>query len=294
MALPTPSGVDPDDPLRAQFGFGRIVCAVNDCRCAQDAVHQATQLAGPGDTLSFVAVADASGVSPDDEATLDGAHAAEAVEAARAAAHADGIESSTVIVHEHDVSGAILEAARGAGLLVVGAHGHWRIAQSSPVPALVARGRPELGFPGVVLVGTRGTEDRHAVVVAANIVAAHNARVVLAHAGRSDSALRRALAEQAADVLEITGHPPAVVNVDGSPADRLLGMASSIGASLIVLGSHGRRGPQAFASLSDRVAHHATCSVLVLADKYTTGRRMITPHFGTSSGGIQAPRLLDL
>jgi nucleotide-binding universal stress UspA family protein len=268
MASPIPVSVDPGVRVQGQFCFGRIVCAVNDCRCAQEAVHQATQLVGPGDTLSFVAIADARGVSPAGLATLDGAHATEAVEAARAAAHADGIEASTVIVHEQDVSGAILEAARDAGLLVVGAHGHRRIARSSPVPALVARGSPELGFPGVVLVGTRGSRDRHAVVVAANIVAAHDTRVVLAHAGRSDSTLRHALAEQAAVVLEITGKDPVVVSVDGSPLDRLLGMASSIGAGLVVLGSHGRRGLQAGTTLSERVAHHATCSVLVLAENY--------------------------
>jgi nucleotide-binding universal stress UspA family protein len=268
MISPVPVRVDSGVPVRAQFGFGRIVCAVNDCRCSQEAAQQATQLVGPEDTLSFVAVADARGASPAGQATLDEAHAAEAVEAARAAAHADGIEASTLIIHEQDVTGAILGAAHDAGLLVVGAHGHRRVAQTSSVPALVARSRPELGFPGVVLVGTRGAEDRHAAVVAANIVAAHDARVVLAHAGRSDSALRQELAEQAADVLEITGKDPVVVSVDGPPADRLLGMASSIDASLVVLGSHGRRGPQAFVSLSDRVAEHATCSVLILAEKY--------------------------
>jgi nucleotide-binding universal stress UspA family protein len=269
MALPVPVRVDPDVPVRTQSSFGRIVCAVNDCHCAQEAVQQATRLVGPGDTLSFVAVADAPGVSPAGQATLDRAHAEEAVEAAHAAAHADGIEASTVVVREHDVGGAIMEAAHGAGLLVVGAHGHWRIAQSSSVPVLVARSRPELGFPGVVLVGTRGVEDRHAAVVAANIAAAHDTRVVLGHAGRSDSALREALAEQAADVLEITGKDPVVVSVDGPPGDRLLGMASSVGASLVVLGSHSRRGPRGLASLSDRVAEHASCSVLVFAEKYT-------------------------
>jgi len=268
MATTVPVRHAPGIAVRAQFGFGRIVCAVNDCRCAQEAVHQATQLLGPGDALSFIAVADAHGVSPGGHATLDGARAAEAVETARAAAHADGVEASTTVVHEQAINGAILEAAHDAGLLVVGAHGHWRIAHTAPVPALVARSRPELPFPGVVLVGTRGAEDRHAAVVAANIVAAHDTRVVLAHAGRSDSTLRQALAEQAADVLEITGKDPVVVSVDGPPLDRLLGMASSIGASLVVLGSRGRQGTRALASLSDRVAQHATCSVLVLAENY--------------------------
>jgi nucleotide-binding universal stress UspA family protein len=268
MATPIPLRVDPGVPVRERVGFGRIVCAVNDCRCAQDAVQQATQLVGPGDTLSFVAVADARGVSPAGQGTLDGEHAARAVEAARAAAHADGIEAGTEIVHEQDVSSAILEAARNAGLLVVGTHGHWRIAHTSPVPVLVARGRPELGFPGVVLVGTRGGEDRRAAVIAANIAASHDTRVVLAHAGRSGSIVRQALAEQAADVREITGTDPAVVSVDGSPVDRLLAMASSIGAGLVVLGSRGRRDPDEIASASERVAHHATCSVLVLAENY--------------------------
>ena len=36
-----------------------------------------------------------------------------------------------MIVHEQDVNGAILEAAHEAGLLVVGAHGHRRIAHTS-------------------------------------------------------------------------------------------------------------------------------------------------------------------
>jgi nucleotide-binding universal stress UspA family protein len=268
MTTRVPVRADPGVPARARVGFGRIVCAVNDCRCAQDAVQQATQLVVPGDTLSFFAVADARGVSPADQGTLDGERAARAVETARAAAHAEGIEAGTVIVHEQDVGGAISEAARDAGLLVVGAHGHWRIAQTSPVPTLVARGRPELGFPGVVLVGTRGIEDRHAAVVAANIAAFHDTRVVLAHAARSAPAVRQALAEQAAAVREITGTDPVVVSVDGSPVDRLLAMASSIGAGLVVLGRRSKRDPDEIASASERVAHHATCSVLVLAEKY--------------------------
>ena len=269
MALPVPVRVGPDIPVRAQFGFGRIVCAVNDCRCAQDAVQQATRLVTPGDTLTFVAVADSPRVSTAGQPSLDRARAVDAVEAARALAHADGIEASTVIVYDQDVSGAILEASRGAGLLVVGAHGHRRIAHSSPVPALVARGRPELGFPGVVLVATRGVEDRHAAVVAARIAALHDTRVVLAHVGHAGSVIRQALAEQATDVLEISGTEPVVVSVDGPPADRLLAMASSMSAGLVVLGSRGRRDPQALASVSKRVARHGSCSVLVLAENYS-------------------------
>jgi nucleotide-binding universal stress UspA family protein len=121
----------------------------------------------------------------------------------------------------------------------------------------------------VVLVATRGVEDRHAAVVAAHIAALRNTRVVIAHAGQADSAIREALAEQANDVLEISGTEPVVVSVDGPPADRLLAMASSMSAGLMVLGGHGRRDPQALASVSKRVARHAICSVLVLAENYS-------------------------
>ena len=248
-------------PVRAQFTFGQIVCAVNDSRGTQEAVRQATQLTGSADTLTFVSVTDTRGAEP----------AAEAVSDARAAANADGIQATTSIVHAQDVGGAILEAARDAGLLVVGGDGQSRMAgivlggaTRTPMPVMVARGHPELGFPGVVLVGTQVIEDRHATVVAATIAARYATRVVLAHAGRPTPSLRHALAEQAADVLEITGRDPMIVSVDGPPADRLPAMAGSVAAGLVVLGSHGNRAPQALAGVSERVARRCSCSVLVL------------------------------
>ena len=204
MARPNLVGVDGRAPPRRPAdcaGFGRIICAVGPARFAQAALDQARMLAGPEDTLTSVAVAD------------------------------------------------VREAARDAGLLVIGAD-DWlhpdgvplgrlpsRHDPGSPVAVLTARGRPELGFPGVVLVGTQGSEDQHAVVVAATIAARHDTRVVLAHVGRPDSALQLTLAEQAADVLAITGRNPPVVTVAGLPIDRLTAMASSIGAGLLVLGS---------------------------------------------------------
>ena len=262
--------------VRAPFTFGRIVCAVDGSRSAREAVHQATKLAGPLDTLTFVAVSDARGVGPMAQATLGERHAEEAVEAARAAAQADGVEATSVIVHASDVGRALLDAAGDSGLLVVGSHGQSRTAgillgstttralHESAVPVLVARSRPELAFPGAILVGIQGVEDHHAAVVAATIAARHHSHVVLAHAGHSGPAVRHALAEQATDVLEITGRDPVIVSVDAAPAERLPGMAISIGAGLLVLGSHGRRGPRALTSVSERVAHRASCSVLVL------------------------------
>jgi nucleotide-binding universal stress UspA family protein len=275
MASPLPvqrSGPPAPEP----FAFGKIVCAVNGSRSSHDAVSQAVKLVGPLDALTFVAVTDARGMGPAGQATLSEAHAADAVEAARAAAHADGVEAAMSVVHAGDVLGAILEAADDAGLLVVGTRDESRVAgtliggtssgalHSSHMSILVARGRPDLSFPGVVLVGTRGAADHDAAVVAATIAASHGTRVVLAHAGHSDPAVRQALAVQVVEVQKIVGREPVVVSVDGPPVDRLVDMASSIGAGLLVLGSRGKRGPQALTSVSERVAHRAACPVLVL------------------------------
>jgi hypothetical protein len=106
-------------------------------------------------------------------------------------------------------------------------------------------------------------------MVAATIAARHDTRVVLAHVGRPDSALQLTLAEQAADVLAITGRNPPVVTVAGLPIDRLTAMASSIGAGLLVVGSRDGRDPPTFAGVSASAAWRASCSVLVLpAENY--------------------------
>ena len=257
MARPNLVGVDGRAPPRRPAdcaGFGRIICAVGPARFAQAALDQARMLAGPEDTLTSVAVAD------------------------------------------------VREAARDAGLLVIGAD-DWlhpdgvplgrlpsRHDPGSPVAVLTARGRPELGFPGVVLVGTQGSEDQHAVVVAATIAARHDTRVVLAHVGRPDSALQLTLAEQAADVLAITGRDPPVVTVAGLPIDRLTAMASSIGAGLLVRRQPRRAGPARRSPACPRrwrAAPPARCSYCL---RRTTHRsRMFTPSIDVPDPDARRP-----
>ena len=90
-----------------------------------------------------------------------------------------------------------------------------------------------MAFPGPVLVATRGADDDRLIDVGAWIAAAARTPLVLRHA-------------------------------DGNPADRLPAMADSAKAGLIVLGSRGLAGPRALASVSERVAHRAHCSALVM------------------------------
>jgi nucleotide-binding universal stress UspA family protein len=50
----------------------------------------------------------------------------------------------------------------------------------------------------------------------------------------------------------------------GSPHRRIVEMANETGAALIVMGSRGRTGLAALGSVSERVAHRAGCSVLIV------------------------------
>lgn len=78
--------------------------------------------------------------------------------------------------------------------------------------------------------------------------------------------------EDAEEVLEHTvmslgtGTPePARYALPGNPAEVLLQVAAEVDADLIVVGNRGMQGGQRFllGSVPNRVAHHASCSVLV-------------------------------
>ncbi len=58
----------------------------------------------------------------------------------------------------------------------------------------------------------------------------------------------------------------AVYFTTGSPAERILALASSLDADIIVLGTHGRRGVDRMllVSVAETVVRHAPCGVLVL------------------------------
>jgi nucleotide-binding universal stress UspA family protein len=139
-------------------------------------------------------------------------------------------------------------------------------AHASPAPVLLAR-RPPAGveFPASILAaidGTPATTDVAATTAA--LARAHGAHVtVIAPRGVGVSERRR-IADAIATIAVTTGAEPLVLDEHATAHKAIAGAAASVDAALVVIGSSGLQGVHALASVSERVAHQAPCSVLIL------------------------------
>jgi nucleotide-binding universal stress UspA family protein len=165
---------------------------------------------------------------------------------------------------------AILDES--ASLVVLGTHGHGRgsgillarasttILHDSPCSVLVARrSGASAPFPSRVVVGLDGSPAGDAAAGVADELAQRfgaGVRAIVATGGRgvdSDAVL--------------AGRPDAEV-VSRKPLDALLDACKT--ADLVVVGNRGRHGVKALGSVSERLAHQASCSVLVVRTAQTT------------------------
>jgi nucleotide-binding universal stress UspA family protein len=158
------------------------------------------------------------------------------------------------------------EAARyGATLIAVGSHEHSRMSGMSiggvaghllpnaPCSVLIARPAiSEALFPASLTVSVDGSPGSlEAVAVAEHLSA------------RFDAALRIVLAWHGdVDVVPAELRAPQLEIVDGSAVDVLVDASAT--ADLLIVGSRGLHGPGALGSGSERVAHRAHSSVLVV------------------------------
>jgi nucleotide-binding universal stress UspA family protein len=258
--------------------FPRILCAVDNGRCAADTIAQALTLAGSDAELTFLTVADGRGFGPARMASLRHYDADLALERARAAARAAGVESSDVLRHGDDPRALILDEARHHDLLVLGTHGVHRTAgfllgstpvaalHHSPVPVLIARSaRAGTEFPLDILLATDGSPAMGpTVVLTAALARRHGARVALLHVDHSDRAMRHELAEEAAALFAATGVEPVTIQLDGHAPSRIAEVALELPASLVITGSRLLSGVRALSSVSERTGVVAPCSVLVM------------------------------
>jgi nucleotide-binding universal stress UspA family protein len=260
--------------------LARIVCGIDGTPAATDAALQAAQVADASSQLLLVAVVDeaslaaatagASGiVMPPAAADLGSESLEDAAQLVRGLR--PGLHVETRVL-----DGPVLPTLLGAlsdeqaTLAVVGRHGHSRLAglmlgsamttllHEALCAVLVAGPLAEDGsFPRSIAVGYDGSDEAGEAVRAA-------ARL----ARRTEATL---------DALCATGGKEVEVDrIQAALADVAPGVALSVvdedpvhalvepGVDLVVVGHRGLHGVKALGSVSERVAHRADCSVLVV------------------------------
>lgn len=233
----------------AQSIFGRVLVGIDGSRESLEAARQAARLAtGPVSMLAAYDVAQAvvgggmltAPVHLDEEPfRAEAEHALE-----EASDEVAPIPVTTQVVRDRPWA-ALLDriAARDYTLIAVGSHGTGRtkgivigstateIVHKAPCSVLVAR-TPLLKFPSRIVVGIDGSPEAAAA-----------------------DAVGSQLAERFG--AELARHE----NVP-HPARHLVNLAME--ADLLIVGSRGLHGVKALGSVSERVAHEAKCSVLVV------------------------------
>jgi nucleotide-binding universal stress UspA family protein len=264
---------------QAAPAFASILCGVDGSRPSFEAARQAAILAGDSAGISYVAVAWEQGYGPNAVATLSHNRADDALRRVREASRDLPVKPSFVQVSDADAAGRLIELSARHDLLVVGIHLHSRAAgivlgdtaaavvHRSHVPVLVARKPPaDADFPQDILLAIDGSPaaSRAATEAAARIALQHGSRVAIVADPAHDEIHRRELAEDAATILAATGTEPVILDSYGALHRAVAAAATELSSSLVVCGSRGLQGFAALGSTSERIAHAAPCSVLIM------------------------------
>lgn len=258
--------------------FPSILCGVDGSRIAAEAARQAAILAGDGARLALLGVAWEEGSGASARATIEPHRLAAALETARLEARSLGVSPSVETRESRDDTATLLAEAAQHDLLVLGASAPSRAtgllagstataaAHGSPVPVLLARRPPDgVEFPGSILAAIDGTPATTGVATtAASLARAHDAQVTVVAPRGVGVTERRRIAEAIATIAVTTGAEPLVLDEHSAAHKAIAGAAATVEAGLVVIGSRGLQGVHALASVSERVAHEAPCSVLIL------------------------------
>ncbi len=259
--------------------FGRVLCGVDGSPSSLEAARQAAVLAGPRGALELVCVRYSEGYGPNAQATITERRAESVLDVARDAVEELGVSCECAVVNSRERAEALIERLPGNDLVAVGPHVRSRaggillgstastLLHRSPKPVFLARRLKEGEWsPTSILVASDcGPEAAAAVEIAAGIAAAHSSQVLLVSVGpgRRDKAQRRTLARQAGTLGEACGTEVGVLTPEGDAHEQIPALAEQHAVRLVVVGSRGTTGLRSLASVSERVAHRARCSVLV-------------------------------
>lgn len=247
--------------------FDRIVCGLDDSREALEAARQAARLRSPDGLLALAAVA------PVDIAVHAGfamSHVLDELDASAREAlgrAVDTVHPDSTHLLAGDAVPSLLDEIKGfrATLVAVGPHGHSRAAgvllggvaatmlHDAPCSVLLARQPRQGEFPSRVLAGVDGSDGSLAAAAVAKSIAERfgaELMVAVATGGKRIA------------IEPIVALTPYFISDPGKPVEALIGLAEDF--DLIVLGSRGLHGFASLGSVSERVAHRASCSVLVV------------------------------
>lgn len=258
--------------------FVRIVCGVDGTDESREAVVQVARLAPPTARVVLCSVWNTGasvsvGWSPPlaHTASFPRSELTAAVDASRPLLPPSLVVETSVV---EGPPGPMLLTEIGrqqATLVAIGSHDHRRLSgillgsvatqllHDSPCPVLMARTPQDEGFPRTVLVAADGsTQSARAIHIGAEIAHRLGAKLeaVVATGGQADvnvPAVR--------SVLDAAGGPGIPLREDPDPPVEAL---TRLAPDLLVIGSRGLQGLRSLGSVSERVAHDARCSVLVV------------------------------
>jgi nucleotide-binding universal stress UspA family protein len=251
---------------RAQL-FDRILCGVDGTAASLVAVRQAQRLHAEGGSVLLLAVANLAKAV---HAGMAAPHAAELrqheAEAALGEAQAIAPSANAKLV-DGDPGGVLLKQAESerATLVAVGSHQRRRVPglllgtvaarmlRDATCSVLIARAaRDSETWPQTIVVGVDGSLESAAALTVARLVVARFSGSIRAVASAKDQ-LDREAARAIAPELEERNEAAVDVLV-----------AASESADLVLVGNRGLHGLKALGSVSERVAHQARSSVLVV------------------------------
>jgi nucleotide-binding universal stress UspA family protein len=272
-------GVEAIEPAVPAAVFDDILCGVDGSRGSHVAACQAVAVSGKGGMLRFLAIHHTVGVGLSEQSALSEHRASKALKDAQALAGAHGVRASASLVSGARTGEILRAEAARHDLLVIGSHGGSRlggimlgatvtqVAHHCEQPLLIARRSVDQGdFPTSLLLATDGSDGSWAATRAAIRLASRRAseiQVVFVPAAEDRDCRRQVLAQRQV-IEEAMGALPVIHAKAGAVPERICQVAQGIQASMIVIGRRGVHGVRALGSVSERVAHRAGCSVLLV------------------------------
>jgi nucleotide-binding universal stress UspA family protein len=261
--------------------FNRVVCFVDGSPDGLEALRQAAVLRPPDGELVGVVPLDLGLAA---EAGFEATHAAaqleDEAEQARddAAAALEGIPSAEVEIVSGRPAAALLAVAehRRADLLAIGRHGSSRrrglivgslvteMIHEAPCPVLVTR-PPAGGGPWVPRTLTVGIDGSDCSLDALGVARALGERLGVRVRLLAATGGKRIDADELGSLGDVELD-------ERRPVDALV--AASEGSDLVVVGCRGLHGLASLGSVSERVAHRAVNSVLVVRGVASHGREL--------------------